>query len=87
MSFSRRFILGTPLLKPYNIRDARTVPLEKQKPIQLNVENERFKLNLNIYYDDNVVSVSKVVMWYDPVIKDGMLKKETISYIIDDYEI
>lgn len=51
------------------------------------VKNDRFCLQTNVHYSDNIVSVDEKVVWYDIVTSTEMTKTNRTLFILDENNI
>lgn len=75
---SRRALLM--YIVPYKQVDS----INKNSTIIRNYETTNFKLQYGVKYDEDSVTTSEIVNWYDPISKEEMNKTKNTVYIIDE---
>lgn len=61
--------------------------LEKNTVIIKNIQNDSFKFQLGLKYDDNAIIKMESVEWYDPVTRDTIRKSSSELFIVDSVDV
>lgn len=61
--------------------------LEKNAVIIKNIQNDSFKFQLGLKYDDNAILKMESVEWYDPVTRDTIRKSSSELFIVDSVDV
>lgn len=68
----------------YTIPTKQVENISKDTTIIKNYETKNFKLQYGVKYENNSITTSEIVKWFDPISKEDLQKTNNTLYIIDE---